>query len=511
MSSRRTFLTWTTAVPFLSRLPRPSLAARRFDPSFGTASEAARAIREGVISSRELLEHTLGRIRKHNPGINAFVTMNEEEAARRAREADESLARGKDLGWLHGLPILIKDTFETAGLRTTAGAKPLENHIPKDDAASVARLRAAGALIVGKTNTPEFAGDTQTFNAIAGTTNNPWNVKRTPGGSTGGGAAALAAGFGFLELGSDIGGSIRTPAHFCGVYGHKSSLGIVPLEGHIPPSPGEPALPPDLGVAGPLARSAQDLRLELETIAGPSMPDSTAFRWKLPPPRGAQLRDYRIGFVLDDQFCPVTPEVREPLGKAVEALRKAGVDLEDGWPAGVNPGEMFGNYLVLLSASFAAHSAEEELDTLRRLPPGPWGEYGKAWITGKTMGHGRWLEESAKRLRARMLWQKYFETHDAFLMPDMFLPAFPHDQEKTFFERSFDTSLGRRPYGDLLRWICFANLTGSPATVAPVGRTKDGLPVGIQILGPYLEDATPIDIAGRMADVVGGFEPPPGF
>ena len=318
---------------------KPGPAARHFDPSFGTACEALQAIREGVISSTELLAHTFARIEKYDSRIHAFITMNEDEARTLAREADAALAQGTSWGPLHGLPILIKDSFATAGLRTTSGSKMLRTNVPVEDAVAVARLKKAGAIIVGKTNLPEFAGDMQSFNEIAETTNNPWDLSRTPGGSTGGGAAALAAGFGFMELGSDIGGSIRIPSHFCGVYGHKPTLNLVSLIGHIPPLPGEWSPEQDLGVAGPMARSARDLRLELEVIAGPASEEVQAYRWVIPAARGARLKDYRIGYVSDDPFCPVSPEVKESLVQAIESLRRAGADLTEGWPEGYDPGK----------------------------------------------------------------------------------------------------------------------------------------------------------------------------
>ena len=500
------------AVPFVNRIPRiASAAAPDFDPNFGTASEAARAIRSGAISSRQLTEHVYARIKKFNPQINAFVTLIEDQAMERAKKADEALAAGKVRGPLHGLPILIKDVFPTAGVRTTSGSKMLENYIPTEDAVAVARLKAAGAVIIGKTNMPEFAGDLQSFNAVAGTTNNPWDLARTPGGSTGGGAAALAAGLGFLELGSDIGGSIRTPCHFCGIYGLKPTLNLVPEKGHIPPLPGQILALRDLAVAGPMARSAQDLLLELEVVAGPESEEATAYCWHLPSPRGSRLRDYRIGYVLDDPFCPVTPEVKDILARAVDALRAKGVRLEEGWPAGCKPQEIFDNYILLLSALLGLMTKEEELMVLRESVDSPWGYYARMWLRGREISHREWLGQSEQRLKARALWQEYFKAHDAFLLPENIVPAFPHDHKGTFFERTVTTSQGKRFYGDMLRWISIATLTGNPAAVAPAGRTKDGLPVGIQIMGPYLEDATPVHIAGLMADVVGGFVAPPGY
>ncbi len=513
LETRRSFLKaaagTSVLAPFIRRMPITSAAAVDFDPDFGTASQAVRAIRSGVISARELTEHVYTRIRKHNPAINAFITLIEEQAMARAGQADEALAAGKTWGALHGIPIVVKDTFETAGVRTTSGSKLLENHVPGQDAIAVDRLKSAGAIILGKTNLPEFASDLQSYNEVAGTTNNPWDVSRTPGGSTGGGAAALASGMGFLELGSDIGGSIRTPAHFCGVYGHKPSLEIVPMQGHIPPPSGTITLPADLAVAGPLARSAQDLMLELEIVGGPPSLEAVTYRWSLPSPRGSRLKDYRIGYVLDDPFCPVTPEVKEVLAGAVDALGKAGVELTQGWPEGVNPQAAFDAYLPLLAAWIVL--SDEEIELMRQSLDSPWQYYARNWLEGYESSHRRWMERSQERLKARQIWQDYFKTHDAFLMPENFVPAFPHAHNLTFFERTVSTSQGERQYGDMLRWIVVPTLTGCPATVAPAGRTRAGLPVGIQIMGPYLEDATPIHFAGALADLIGGFEPPPGF
>lgn len=513
--SRRKFLKTAAGVaaatPFISRMENADAVTRKFDPDFGTATEAVHALRAGVISARELVAHTFSRIRKHNPKINVFITLAEEQATARAKEADEALAAGRTWGPLHGLPILIKDAFETAGIRTTSGSKTLENYIPTSDAVAVGRLKAAGAIIIGKTNMPEFAGDVQSYNAIAGTTNNPWDPSRTPGGSTGGGAAALAAGLGFLELGSDIGGSIRTPCSFCGVYGLKPTLNVVPTRGHIPPPPGTARAILDLNVTGPMARSAQDLRLELEVIGGPDSWDGRAYRWRLPAPRATRLKEYRIGFVLDEPFCPVTSEVKEVLGGAIDSLRRLGVQLEEGWPKDVAPQETFDIYIRLLAAFFSPQAVPSNIQLLRESVDKPWGYYARKWLEGTNSLHKEWLGWSEARLKARDAWDRYFSTHDAFLLPTDFVPAIPHDHELTFFERSIPTSQEPRSYGDILRWISFATLTGNPAAVAPVGLTKEGLPVGLQIMGPYLEDATAISVADLMADAVGGFRPPPGF
>jgi amidase len=486
---------------------------------FASALAAARAIRRGDVSSVELTTHLLGRIQQFNPQLNAIVTLTAEAALERARAADAARARGEWWGPFHGIPCTIKDSFETAGVRTTAGAPSFANHVPEADAGVVARLRVAGAVILGKTNAPLLASDVQSYNDIFGTTNNPWDPSRTPGGSSGGEAAALAAGLSYLGVGSDIGGSIRTPAHFCGVYGHKPTLNVVPLRGHIPPPPGgPPGYPQDLAVAGPMARAAGDLRVALEVLGGPD-DEAGAYRWALPPARGSRLSDYRIGFVLDDPFCPVASDVGEVLGKAVEALRQAGANLEEGWPTGVVSAEQFATYAYLLAATFAYLLPDDQVEPVRQLATRQDGSIRARRARAWTAPHKSYQIATLRRMAARAMWQEYFRTHDAFLMPTAFVTAFPHDHSEAppgpavvrIDDRVIATAEGPRPYGHMFFWISFATLTGLPATTAPVGVARDGLPVGIQIIGPYLEDATPIDLASRLADVTGGFRAPKGF
>ena len=511
-ASRRAFLRAAvgvaSAAPSVSRMSPVGAATGNFDPSFGTATEAVVALRDGVISSRELTQHVFTRIRKHNPKVNAFVTLLEEQALAQARQSDEHRSRGQAAGPLHGVPILIKDTYETAGVRTTCGSKSLENYVPKQDAVVVARLKQAGAIIVGKTNVPEFASDHQSYNDVAGTTNNPWDVTRTPGGSTGGGAAALAAGLGFLEIGSDIAGSIRVPSHFCGVYGHKPTLDIVPQAGHIPPAPGVLPGPSVLPVAGPLARSAADLLLELRVVAGPAGDDGRAYRWSLPKPRKSNLREYKIGVLLDDPYCPVDAEVEKGLASAVATLRKGGVQVTEGWPQGFEPQAAFDNYLFLLSSIITLGASPSEIDAMRKAV-----ERGdRNWYNvGATAQHREWHAQNQLRLRTQALWRDYFRNFDAFLSPVCFVAAFQHDHSPDFDTRKVTTTAGERPYLDLMKWIAPATLIGCPATAVPVGRTAAGLPVSLQIVGPYMEDATPIDIAIKMAGLTGSFVAPPGY
>jgi amidase len=454
----------------------------------------------------------LQRIEEYGPKINAIVTVMKESAIERAKAADEATRRKESWGLLHGVPCTVKDTLEIAGVRTTAGAPFLAQYVPKQDAAVVERLKKAGAIIIGKTNTPLMAGDGQTFNEIFGTTNNPYDVKRTPGGSSGGSAAALAAGMTYLCIGSDLAWSIRAPAHFCGVYGHKPSLGVIPQRGHIPPLPDAPPQPPtDLAVIGPLARSAADLKGALVALGGPDQAEAVAYRWTLPPARRKNLADYEIGFVLDDPLCPVVPEVNEILLAAIDALAKAGANIKEGWPQGVIPGQQYDTWQYLFNSfSDAPQMRDDQESELRQRASNQDGSYEAKKALALTAPHKRFLVVSGSRMAARAALQEYFRKHDAFLLPTIFAAAPPHDHTP-FDHRELPTLQGARPYTDLYFWISFATLAGLPATVAPVGQTKDGLPIGIQIVGPYLEDATPIDLAQRLSDIVGGFVPPYGF
>lgn len=465
---------------------------------FSSATEAASAIRAKKISSLELTRIQIARVEKDNPRINAIVVPLKEEALSQAREADKALDRGEWLGAFHGVPWTVKDSFEMKGVLTTAGEKRIleKSYRSSRDADAVARLRSAGAVFLGKTNVPRMSQDWQTYNDAFGTTNNPWDPTRTPGGSTGGGAAALAAGLGYLTLGSDRGGSIRIPAHFCGVYGHKPTAKLVSLRGHIPPLPAElaeigshsPPQPPrgspvELAVAGPLARSAVDLQAAMAVLTAQRTAPALGRRWSLRPARASKLADYRMGYVLDDRLCPVTPEVYAVLHNVIVALRKAGVKLDDeGWPLGVVPATEFNSYNYMLDFALGFQRDRERLAAATK-----------------------------ERQQARSVWQDYFRSHDAFLLPTAFVVAFPHDHSEPLWKRRIRTPHGMRPYSDLRFWVSFASLTGLPATTAPAGLSREGLPVGIQIIGPEMEDATTIDVAAKLADLIGGVQRPGGY
>lgn len=495
--------------PILCELsPRKVTAASL---AFASASAAAKAVSRGDVTSLDLTRAILERVEAYNPRLHAFATLTAEEAIAAARRADEETKGGDELGPLHGVPVTVKDCFEVKGVRTTAGSKSLADYVPSRDSAPVERLRAAGAIIIGHTNTSELAFDWQSYNDIYGTSNNPWDLGLTPGGSTGGGAAALAAGLSFLEVGSDVGGSIRVPSHFCGLYGHKPSLGAVSARGHIPPIPGVPVGEPNFSVAGPMARSAEDIMLAMRILGGPDGEGAKAYTWEMPEPRKKKLDYYTVGYVIDDPACRVSPEVREPLAKMIGALEEGGVEVSEGWPEGIDPRRLFEDYRYIRYASSAASLSGERIGELLRAEGVSDGsdEYAAAHAYASTVKE--FQDALWRRAQAQEAWRDYFGAFDAFLVPPAFVPAFPHDHVMPLKRRVLSTPEGPRRYQELRFWISFATLCGLPATVAPVGLTAGGLPVGVQILGPFLEDATTIDLAGHIGGLMGGFRSPPGF
>jgi amidase len=457
------------------------------EPPLWSATVAAAMLRRKEISSRELTELLLGRIERVDPTVNAVVELRLQAALREADAADEATARGAGVGPLHGVPMTVKDSFNVAGLHTTWGNPAFRDYVADWDATVVRRLRRAGAVIVGKTNVHFMLGDfAQTANELYGVTSNPWDPARTPGGSSGGGAAALAAGMTFLEYGSDLVGSIRIPAAFCGVYGLKPSVGIVPLTGFQPPGP--PAGPSEmayLSAVGPLGRAAGDLRTALRVTAGPEGQAAKAWTWALPPPRRTRLRDFRVGVVLDHEDAPVSSEVAGPLAKVVDALDRAGTTVIEGWPVGVDPGADYESFGFHVQLFFAFQQPGEDAAKLPEV-----------------------VDHEHRRMASRAAWSRYFDDVDVFLCPANFTPAFPHDS-RPFGERTVSTPEGERPYDRQPFWISHASLAGLPAVAAPVGRTPGGLPVGAQVVGPLDEDDTAITFAELLGEVVGGYEPPP--
>jgi amidase len=473
---------------------------------FASTLDAAEAIRKKHISSLELTQQTFARIDEYNPQLDAFAYQLREAALARAKHADEVQANGKSLGVFHGVPVHVKESFAVTGHPCTWGIPALKDSKAPSDSEVVARYRGAGAVLIGATNVPLALADWQSYNQIYGTTNNPWDVKRTPGGSSGGSASALAAGLGYLSVGSDIGGSLRVPAHFCGVYAHKPTLDLVDMQGHLPggrhQDPGFSTL---LAVGGPLARSAEDLLAALRVLGGPADYSAKAWKWELPAARQESLREFRVGYVLDDPYCSVTPETKAVLENTIQKLEKAGAKLKPGWPVGFKIEELNRNYRFHLDAfDFSVEPAEQQE-----------AERKEAAASGKVLpglvSFADWQQQNFRRLGYRAQWQSYFDEVDVFLSPVAFTAAFEHDHSEPHEKRKIATVNGPRDYDDMFSWIAPATLTGCPATIAPVGRGESGLPIGLQIMGPYWEDATPTIFAKLAAQVLGGFVAPPGF
>ena len=479
-----------------------------FDPDFGTALEAAAAIRARQISSVELTQHTLRRIDAFQPALNAYVYQLREEALAAAARADDAVARQTATGALHGVPINVKESFGVEGQPCTWGIPPLKTSKAPAHAVAVRRLLEAGAILLGATNVPFELMDGQAFNDIYGTSNNPWDRARTPGGSSGGTAASLAAGMAFFSLGSDIGGSIRGPASFCGIYGHKPTLDVVSLVGHAPGGVREPAgFSTLLAVAGPMARDADDLEAGMQILGGPEHPDSKAFQWTLPSSRHQALRDYRIGYVLEDPIVPVSTETKSVLESAIRACERAGATIRRGWPEGFSFQQLVDTYLFLLGAIvFSLTPAQQQEHARSQLATRR-----EQFIRGALSSFAEWQQKNMERLAYRAMWERFFESVDVFLLPTTFTAAFPHDQTHPDVRMIPMPEGGAASFWNLLSYIAPATLTGCPATTAPVGLSRSGLPVGLQIVGPYLEDATAIDFARLLAREMGGFQRPKGY
>ena len=443
-----------------------------------SASDLAQAIDVGQILPSELLELYLDRIEALDPAINAVVALGAEEARARAKEADEALARGERWGPLHGVPFTVKDSTNVAGLPTVIGSPDFVDFIPDENAVAVQRLIDAGAIVIGKTNLPLLAGDWQTYNEVYGTTNNPWDVSRTPGGSSGGSAAALAAGLTGFELGDDLAGSLRVPAHFTGVYSHMPTVGLIPMDGHfsrfaVPPAPEPPGF--IMGTLGPMARYAQDLALLFSVVAEPEAAN-------LPEPRGDALSDYRVGVWLSDSGLDTDTEVLDVLESLVGALEAAGVSI-----ARVTPIDDLRQYAL----------------NQRRL---------RFFMTGRLPLSDEERDALlADRAAVQQQWSAFFEKYDVLLAPPAPVVAIEHDQEGISLTRTITVNGEEIEYQNLDVWPSLAGYASLPVTTAPAGVSSSGLPVGVQIIGPTMEDRTTIDFAAKLAEVVGGFQIPPGY
>ncbi len=473
------------------------------------AAELASAIAGGRISASEALDACLARVDALNPAINAIVETDVETARASARAADEALASGLTPGRLHGVPMTVKDSFDLAGFPSTFGRPERRDHRARRDALAVERLKAAGAIVFGKTNVPIDLADWQSFNEIYGDTVNPWDASRTPGGSSGGAAAALAAGLSALEFGSDIGGSIRIPAHCCGVYGHKPTFGIVPMRGHaFSPDDADS----DILVGGPLARSAEDLAVALNLTAGADPAAGSGWRLDLPDEPRESLRGLRIAVVTDDARYPVDADTRAALNDTADFLAAEGVDVVRDPALPMPSEELWRLYLRLLRGATSARLTDEEASAAVAAAAATDAEdfgYGAVMLRALGQSHHRWLRANDRRAWLRNRWREFFGDVDALITPMMATAAFPHIRGVAKQDQQLDVDGTMRPISDTYYWIGLASVTGLPATVAPAGASRDGLPIGLQIIGPEFLDRRCIKLAGFLEQGFRKFVPPP--
>lgn len=467
------------------------------------------ALNKRQVSAVELLDMHLRRIERYNPALGAIVTFAIEHARQAANAADGARARGEH-GALLGLPVTIKDTIDVKGLPGTAGVERYRNRRPAHDAPLVARVRAAGAVIIGKTNVPPYAGDWQATNRVFGRTHNPWDLTRSPGGSTGGGAAALSAGLTPLEFGSDIGGSIRIPAAFCGVFGHKPSETAVTRSGHFPGT-SLPNAATVLSVLGPLARDANDLELALDVIAGPEVGEDTSWHLRLPPARHERLADFRVAVLPQLPWLPVDAEILAAQEACVSALRHAGCHVETTAPEGFGDfSDWYELYLKLLFVMMFTGEQEHKRRQQSEMMRLSGDRYLKASADGIMAGASDYITWHGQREIYRALWRAFFREWDVVLSPANIVPAFPHT-DAPFQQRTLIINGVTVPYSRQSVYAGIATLAGQPATAFPFGMTSTGLPIGLQAIGPYLEDYTPIRFAQLVTREVGGFRRPPRY
>ncbi|VVB94653.1 Amidase [uncultured archaeon] len=453
------------------------------DIVFSSTMQLAAAIRAGHLTSTEVLEAHLAQISKHNPALNAIITMDVEHARERAHEADKALARGQVWGPLHGVPFTLKDAHSTAGMRTTTGFPPLD-HVPQEDSTVTARLKAAGGILIGKTNVPVMLGDFQSNNPIFGRTNNPWNIERTPGGSSGGAAAALASGMTPFEIGSDLSGSIRIPAHFCGVLGLKPTENRVSSVGHIPGIP-TPRSIRIIGGIGPMAHTVEDLELLFSIIAGPDGHDTEVRPVPVEDVPELPLNKLRIAFAPTFPGFPVAADIRHSIEELAQQLNRLGAVVGE-----VLPGLDFNKELSrageLIGMVIGTFQPQENK------PPITLAQY---------------MEALHRRDQSIIAWEKFFDDWDVLLCPASMTTAFPHCEKGS----PLQVDGQKVDYWMVSAHSTLFNYTGHPAVVLPYKLDRDGLPIGVQIVGKRWNESRLLAIAKAVSEVTGEFQRPPGY
>jgi amidase len=481
------------------------------DIVFQPAHHLAKLLRKKKLSAKELLQACLTQYMRHNDKVNAVVVTDPERGKKAASAADRRLAKGKPLSMFDGIPMTAKESFDWTGTPSTWGDPKLANNIPTKDAVAITRLTDAGAALYGKTNVPLHLSDWQSFNAIYGTTGNPWDVKRTPGGSSGGAAAALASGMSIIEIGSDIGASIRNPAHYCGVFGHKPTFGVVPYRGHL--MPGSVAYS-DITVAGPMARSAKDLTAMMDILAGPEDMEARAYVSKLERRKEKSFKDFRVAVKLKSQVSDVDETVQALIIELAEFLKKKVKSLSfDASPA-FEDREAYENYILLLRATATKRMPIEDynaaVEKVKSLDPSDT-SYVALMNRAFALSHREWLQLNERRHQMRLIWDEFFGDWDVMLCPAAASTAWPHDQKGERHERFIEVNGKKVSTIDQRFWAGYSCNFYLPSTVAPLGLTRDGLPSGVQIITRQYGDYSSLRFAELIEEEFGGFIAPPGY
>ncbi len=478
---------------------------------FRSATELARLLKARKISARELLDLCLDQYARHNDTLNAVIVTDIDRARRAAAAADRRIRAGKSRGPFDGVPMTAKESFDWTGTPSTWGAPYLKDNIAASDAVALKRLTDAGAVIYGKTNVPLMLSDWQSFNDIYGTTSNPWDPARAPGGSSGGSAVALAAGMSALEIGSDIAASIRNPAHYCGVYGHKPTWGVVPNRGHFLPGIVHPT---DISVAGPLARSARDLATAMKLLAGSDGIETRGVTIELPLAKQSSFKEFRVAVMLSDPVSDVDQPVQDLIAKLAKFLERKIRKFSMTARPEFSTREAMDIYIALLRTATSRRQTDGDfVENTKNVAA--FAADDKSYYAQMTrayvMPHRSWLMVNERRHQMRLLWDKFFEDWDVLLCPAAASAAFPHDHEGERHDR-FITVNGRQvPGTDQIFWAGYSGGFLLPSTVAPLGLTPQGLPSGVQIITRQYCDHTSIRFAELIEREYARFTPPPGY
>ena len=472
------------------------------------AIELAKMVEQGQLSAVELLQMHLDRIDQVNPAINAVIWQDRDGAMKQAQACDVEQAQGKRRGPLHGVPVTVKESFDLAGSPTTKGILELKDNIRTEDSDVVRRYRDAGAVVFGKTNVPLKLVEWQSFNEIYGTTSNPWDQTRTPGGSSGGSAAALATGMSALEAGSDIGSSIRNPAHYCGVFGLKPTWRAVSMQGHLPAGWYADV---DISVGGPMARSATDLTLAMDILTGPSRFELSQYAQSLPSDGRSNLSEFKVALMLDDPEGPVDSAYVDALSGFADRLEAAGATIIRNRLPQIDHADHFTTYLKLLGAALSFGMSDEEAGAAiapYQDAPEDVKRVGGTRLSGTNISHREWLELNNKRYVSRLAFDAFFEDVDVILAPVCCSAAFLKNEVGSRQFRRIEVNGAAQLEPRQLFWSGYSGVVGLPSVVGPMDNLN-GLPVGYQAITGHGRDYTALAFARAVEREIIGFNPPP--